>query len=42
MHLSSELYEGSGLLAKDLGSSLMKTIDEISMGIIYSLDSYAR
>jgi hypothetical protein len=27
VHFSSELYEGSGLLAEDLGSSPMKTID---------------
>ena len=27
VHSSSELYEGSGLLAEDLGSSPMKTID---------------
>ena len=29
-------------IAVDLGSLLMKTIDQISMNIIYSLDSYAR
>src|SRR5205814_8012929 len=27
VHFSSEFYEGSGLLAEDLGSSPMKTID---------------